>query len=225
MAVFEIFDALRGRSEERVFRRFAKTERGQRILCEKRDLLATLGERATLSALPEGTLGNDYAAFMNREQISANGLVEASETKNEGIDDPDFERFVCRWRDMHDLHHVVMGYGRDLHGEAALLAFTLAQTHTLSLGFIVVMAFLNGDSEDRRMIRDGYRRGRKAKWFVDADWEQLLKEPVEDVRKALGSGQPTAYTPLRSQEAPAAAAHQRRIDCHQHLGPHAAIRR
>ncbi len=204
-AVFEIFDALRGRSEERVFRRFSRTAMGQRILREERDLLATLGDRAALTTLPEGSLGRLYAAFMEKEQISAAGLVEASETQDEPNADPDFQRFVCRWRDMHDLHHVVTGYGRDLHGEAALLAFTLAQTHTLSLGFIVGMAYLNGDAEDRRLIREGYRRGRAAIWFVDADWEHLLHEPIGDVRRVLGCGEPTAYTPLWSQGAPAAA--------------------
>ena len=203
-AVFEIFDALRGRSEERVFRRFAKTPMGRRILSEQRDLLATLNDRAALAALPEGTLGQMYASFMEAEQISAQGLVEASQTQDEPSDDPNFERFVCRWRDMHDLHHVVTGYGRDLHGEAALLAFTLAQTHTLSLGFIVGMAYLNGDAEDRRLIREGYRRGRAAQWFVNADWEHWLHQPIEEVRKALKSGEPTRYTPLWSQGAPAA---------------------
>ena len=205
VAVFEIFDALRGRSEERVFRRFAKTEMGRRILAEERDLLATLSNRAALQALPEGSLGSEYAAFMEQEEISAEGLVEASETQDTPISGPDFERFVCRWRDMHDLHHVVTGYGRDLHGEGALLAFSFGQTRILSLGFIVAMAFLNGDADDRRMIREGYRRGRRAKWFVDADWESLLPLPVAEVRAHLQSGEPVAYKPLWSEGAPAAA--------------------
>lgn len=205
VAVFEIFEALRGRSEERVFRRFKATEMGQRILREERDLLATLRDRDALRTKREGSLGACYASFMEQEQISADGLVEASETKNQGIDDADFQRFVCRWRDMHDLHHVVTGYGRDLHGEAALLAFTLGQTRTLSLWFIVGMAFLNGEAQDRRMIREGYRRGRAAAWFVNADWERLLDTPLDEVRAKLGSGRPVEYTPLWSSGAPAAA--------------------
>lgn len=203
VAVFEIFEALRGRSEERVFHRFKATEMGRRILREERDLLATLRDRGALRGKREDSLGARYAVFMEQEQISADGLVEAS--KNEGIDDPEFQRFVCRWRDMHDLHHVVTGYGRDLHGEAALLAFTLGQTRTLSLWFIVGMAFLNGDTQDRRMIREGYRRGRAAAWFVNADWERLLDTPLDDVRAELRSGRPVEYTPLWSEGAPAAA--------------------
>ncbi len=205
VAVFEIFDALRGRSEERVFRRFRRTGMGRRILREERDLLTTLNDRDALRAMPEGSLGARYAAFMEQEEISADGLVEASEQHSVFREDPAFQRFACRWRDMHDLHHVVTGYGRDLHGEAALLAFTFAQTRTLSLGFIVGMAFLNGDADDRRMISEGYRRGRAARWFVDADWERHLGEPLDAVRRELRSGEAVAYTPLWSDGAPASA--------------------
>jgi len=206
-AVFEILDALRGRSDERVFRRFAASPQGQQILAERRELLQRLSDRATLRALPEDSLGKRYAAFMDAEAISAEELAKASDAqRGEPYADADLQRFVCRWRDMHDLHHVVTGYGRDLHGEAALLAFTFAQTPTLGLGFIIGMAYLNGDAEDRRMIRAGYRRGRRAAWLVNADWEALLERPVSEVRSSLCVGTPPQYTPLWSAGAPAAAA-------------------
>ncbi len=38
------------------------------MLAEKRDILATLSDLESLSALPEGSLGATYAAFMSREQ-------------------------------------------------------------------------------------------------------------------------------------------------------------
>lgn len=206
-AVFEILDALRGRSDERMFRRFAAGSAGRRILAERRDLIRRLCDRPALRGLPEGSLGERYAAFMDAEAISAEGLAEASDAqRGEPYSNADLQRFVCRWRDMHDLHHVVTGYGRDLHGEAALLAFTFAQTPTLGLGFIVGMAYWNGDAEDRRLIRAGFRRGRSSEWLVDADWEALLERPLAEVRVALRVGEPPAYTPLWSAGAPASAA-------------------
>lgn len=205
-AVFEILEALRGGSDERVFRRFAASPQGRQILAEERDLMQRLSDRDSLRALHEGSLGERYAAFMDAEEISAEQLAAAGDAqRGEPYADPNLQRFVCRWRDMHDLHHVVTGYGRDLHGEAALLAFTFAQTPTLGLGFIIGMAYLNGDAEDRRMIRAGYRRGRRATWLVDADWEALLERPVDETRRTLGVGEPPEYTPLWSTGAPASA--------------------
>src|ERR1051326_3587764 len=34
----------------------------------------------------------------------------------------------------------------------------------------------------RRVVFEGYRRGRRAKWLVGADWEALLGRPVEEIR-------------------------------------------
>ena len=77
--VFKIIDALSGDSVGRGFRRFVQTETGRRILAEKRNLVATLSERTRLAALPEGTLGRAYHEFMAEEDLTADGLVEASE--------------------------------------------------------------------------------------------------------------------------------------------------
>src|SRR5262245_11501476 len=77
--VFDIIEALSGRTRTRVGNRFIATESGRRLLSKRPNLLARLSDRASLLALPPGTLGHTYGEFMSREQISADGLVEASE--------------------------------------------------------------------------------------------------------------------------------------------------
>ncbi len=201
--VFVIIDALSGNSGQRQFRRFAKTETGQRILAEQRDILPVLSDREALHALPEGSLGHTYANFMTSEQISADGLVGASEDGGRAIeadDDPDHIRFFMRLRDTHDLWHVTAGYNRDLVGEALLLAFTFAQTRNPGIGAIVAMAYLtSGDVAGARgMIRDAYRRGRRAAWLPAADWESLLKRPIDEVRAELGLEDLPVYEEIRS---------------------------
>lgn len=204
--VFEIISALSGRSGERQFRRFAKTDTGRRILAEERDLLSTLSDREALRALPEGSLGHSYAAFMDAEQISADGLVDASESADrEHHPDPHVDRFFRRLRDAHDVWHVVSGYGRDLRGEATLLSFTFAQERNPGIGFIVAMIYLRGEAEERRMLRDGYRRGKQAAWLPAADWEALLPLPLDTVREQLEVGPPPVYEAVRSEGAPALA--------------------
>jgi ubiquinone biosynthesis protein COQ4 len=208
--VFEVIDALSGRSGERLFERFRATPSGARILAEKRELLPVLADREALRALPPGSLGRSYAEFMGREQISPEGLVEASLEGGRGPDLslPAERRLLgARMRDQHDLWHVVTGYGRDLVGEAALLSFTYAQTRNRGIGLIVAVAYWRaGRSRFRTFLREAHRRGRRAAWLPAADWEALLPRPLQEVRAELGLGEPPGYEALRSAGAPALAA-------------------
>jgi ubiquinone biosynthesis protein COQ4 len=62
-----------------------------------------------------------------------------------------------------------------------------------------------GAKEVRRMIWQGFRRGRRAAWLPAQEWEELLAEPLEAVRERLAVGPPPSYTQLRSEGAPAVA--------------------
>lgn len=205
--VFDIIAALSGNAGERSFQRFLRTPEGQRILTERRDLLATLDDHESLKRLPAGTLGREYAEFVEREQITGQGLADASMTaeRRERTLDPDRELFYARLRDMHDLWHVATGYSRDLIGEAALLAFSYAQTRNRGVGFIVAVAWLKAGREvpyARPLIADGYRRGKRAAWLPGQDWEWLLTQPLTAVRERLALGAPPAYEQQRSAGAP-----------------------
>jgi ubiquinone biosynthesis protein COQ4 len=209
--VFDLIDALSGNSGERMLQRYQSTESGRRILAERRQLLPILSDRERLLALPPGTLGRTYAEFMTREQISADGLVEASQEGGRPKEDlsPERELIGLRMRDSHDLWHVVTGYGRDLVGEACVLAVTYAQTKNRGIGAIVAMAWWKAGQEmpaAREAIRDAYRRGKRAAWLPALEWEALLAKPLTQVREELGFGEPPVYEPMRSAGAPVLAA-------------------
>ena len=209
--VFKIIRALSGNSDERQFKKFQQSEHGPTILAEKRSLVARLSDREYLLSLPEGSLGRVYADFTEREQITPDGLVEASESVPPLQDEVVSERrelFGTRLRDSHDLWHVVTGYGRDLIGEAALLAFTYRQIRNRGIGFIVFVAYFKAGKEfpeERVMIRDGFRRSGKAGWLPGADWEALLERPLAEVRETLGVIPVENYRVVRSEGAPAVA--------------------
>jgi ubiquinone biosynthesis protein COQ4 len=209
--VFKIIRALEGNSGERQFEKFLRSENGPTILAENRSLVDRLSDREYLESLPAGTLGRIYAEFTVREEISPDGLVEASESvpyKNEDLLCPRRVLFGNRMRDSHDLWHVVTGYGRDLIGEGALLAFTYRQIRNRGIGFIVFVAYLKAGRlypEQRVMIRDGFRRSGRAEWLPGADWEALLERPLEEVRATLGVEPVGEYRVVRSEAAPAIA--------------------
>ena len=100
-------------------------------------------------------------------------------------------------RDMHDLWHVTTGYGRDTFGEACLLAFTYAQTRNRGLGII---AFVGTVKLARELgqgifsaVWQGYRAGIRAIWLPEQAWEQLLHQPLDQVRQQLRVGEPAQY--------------------------------
>src|ERR1700751_913257 len=118
--VFLLIEALRGKTTLRQFARFRQTETGRAVLGEQRRLLDRLSDRASLAALPEGTLVRAYYDFMVAEPLSAEGLVEAPRIRRPPAPD-EVPLFRERNREMHDLLLVVTGYGRDLLGEACLV--------------------------------------------------------------------------------------------------------
>jgi ubiquinone biosynthesis protein COQ4 len=208
--VFLITEALRGRSGEIAFEQFRQTEVGQAVLRERRVLLDRLSDRAALAALPPGTLGRAYYDFMAAENLTADGLVEASKTGNAQSRDDDQKLFGARSRDTHDLQHVVTGYGRDGLGEICLLAFGYARSKNRGIGLIALAGMFRAAKKlpgfpVKRAVFEGYRHGRQAARMIHQDWEALLSQPLEEVRRQLNVQPPTRY---REIIATVMAAHQ-----------------
>jgi ubiquinone biosynthesis protein COQ4 len=201
--VFEIVRALSGRTDVRVFKRLLRERGGIDLLVERPDLLVALSDRAALARLPEGSLGRAYLAFMEEAHLTADGLVDASmqgggTEAREGFS-VEAAWFFDRLRDMHDLWHVLTGYGRDEAGEAANLAFTLGQIGNPGVALIVLAAAVLGPTTERfewqRYLFAAWRRGRRAAWLPAARYEELLALPLAEVRARLGLEPPEVAHP------------------------------
>ncbi len=205
--VFTLIDSLSGTAPHRFIRGFNRTETGRRILREQPDIAPVLSDRDKLRALPEGSLGRAYLAFVESEGISPQGIRQASDTESGKSRPAEFVYLNARLRDTHDLWHAATGYQGDVLGELALLAFILGQNWNTAIALIVIAAVMKGfghGREGRGVIRDGFRRGRSSAWLASQDWESLLARPLEDVRKELRLEAPAKYTPVRSSELRAA---------------------
>jgi ubiquinone biosynthesis protein COQ4 len=143
-------------------------------------------------------VGAAYRAFVRAERLSADGLADLSRQRLAQIEQAHpYAWFGRRTRDVHDVWHVLTGYGRDPLGEACLVAFSYAQIRGLGWGLIAIGAALrSGDLAAVRAIWQGYRRGCRAAWLLGEDYEQLLREPLEAARRNLGITPPTAYDAL-----------------------------
>lgn len=198
--VFIILRALGGGEIKKNLTKFRATETGQKVLSEQREIIDILNDREALAQMPEGSLGREYLKFVISENLTADGLVAASDVSENPREDipEDFLRFQLRLRDSHDLWHVTTDYERDGLGELCLLAFTYAQTRNKGLAFIVAIATLSDmrrypKSKVVRAVREGYRHGNQAEWLVAADWEALLHKPLAQVRGELGFRSPSQY--------------------------------
>ncbi|MFO0683895.1 MAG: Coq4 family protein [Sandaracinus sp.] len=199
--VFTIIESLSGHAPQRLVDGFRASASGRRLLAERPDIVPLLADRARLRAMPEGSLAHAYLAFVESENITADGLVAASEAGEIGLREKgsDLDYISQRLRDTHDLWHAISGYKGDLIGEASLLGFSLAQTHNPGIAMIVVTGIFRIRQLDAvGLIAGGIKRGLAAAWFPAVEWEDLLPLPLEAVRSRLGIEAAPAYEPLRT---------------------------
>ena len=199
--VFHIIQALNGGSTRRDFLRFMKTTAGRDLLNQRAFLPDMLDNHEPLKALPVGTVGRTYVDFMQREGLTANGLVEESlahRNEHESYDD-DLLWYIDRLRDTHDMYHVLTGYGRDALGEASLLGYTHSQHGGAGVSFI---AYMGGrqiakeapkDARVKDVLAEGRRNGKAAKRIIEQDIMALLDQPIEEVRERLNIAKPVLY--------------------------------
>ncbi|PXA98524.1 ubiquinone biosynthesis protein [Nostoc sp. 3335mG] len=209
--VFRIMRALNADTSHRNYARLLREPGGGRIAYDRIELTRRFSDREWLDALPAGSVGAQYRAFLDRTGFSAQGLADISYADGEGWQDAPHPVawFGRRERDVHDIWHVLTGYTAEEHlGEACLVAFSYAQTGGLGwaaigLGAALKSLRVTGERAFAKAVWEGYRHGRRARWLHAEDYEALLAEPLDAARRRLNIAEPVAYhaaqTRLREQ--------------------------
>jgi len=203
--VFEIVQALSGGSGKKLFKRFSATPYGQRVLNEPVRLEDILGDRETLRAHPEGSVARAYLEFMEGEDLTPDGLIDAAEEA--GIDfhsETQFEEFRRMFLHLdvsHDLWHVLTGYGRDALGELCNLVYTRKQTGNPGFKLIVMIGFVALKLERsgvaiQKSLAEAKRNSRDTSWILEHDVEELLALPLSDARRRLNIVEPVIYNSI-----------------------------
>lgn len=197
--VFKILEALRGDSLGRALKRMRADDQGAALLKSRPSIVEKLNDREALLAMPEGSIGRAYYDFVHREGLSADGLIASSEEAPRVDSIGYHERWLGdRLRDIHDLQHVMTGYGRDTLGEICLLSFMTAQTPARGIDFIIFMGRKKSQKDMpelpiKDLVAEGRRIGKTTDWMLLTHWEDRLHEPLSDVRKELGFEAPEQY--------------------------------
>ncbi|NQX94361.1 MAG: hypothetical protein HRT64_05485, partial [Erythrobacter sp.] len=177
------------------------SDKGQRFLREGADIPGSLDDHARWADLPPNSVAQKYMAFMKREGLSAQGLVDESHSWAPAESRPQdlTQWYFDRLRDTHDLFHVLTGYGRDALGEASLLGFSYEQNGNPGVIFIAyagarqIKKVSGTKAPIYGAVREGQRLGKAAAKLAHEDVDALMREDIDAARKRLGIGKPETY--------------------------------
>ena len=197
--VFEIMRALSGGSIARGYNRMLGTMEGGRQAFLREELAHKLDDPVWLAKFPVGSVGGAYREFREARGFTAEGLADEARKVAPLVDAPHpVIWYSRRLRDVHDIWHVLTGYGTDALGEACVVSFSYGQTGNLGFAFIGWGAAREIRREAptvpaRRAVWQAWRNGRAAQWLPGLDYEALFEQPLEQARDQLGIRPATVY--------------------------------
>lgn len=152
-----------------------------------------------LRALPPGTLGGEYARFLDANGIEP--LAISAGLRERFRDSP----YALRYTATHDLHHVLTGFDTGLAGEAGVVAFNVGQGSApigrVMLWVVRVLYAIVSPSQARTIwhnVRVGLRLGRRAELVIAEPIESSFEEPLDRVRARLRIPDPRSAEVLPS---------------------------
>ena len=161
----------------------AESTAGRALLAERPALHRGSVDLDLLRKLEGGTVGRAYAQYYADNEILP--FESPYEVRNDGD-------YLMKWyRETHDLHHIVTGYGTDPVGEMELQAFALG-----NLGFRHALFILALTAVLRPLgiapvwtywsrLRAAYRRGKRTRNLFSVRYERYFGETVETLRADL----------------------------------------
>ncbi len=143
-----------------------------------------------LERLPDGSLGREYARF-----IQSNGITPLKTLLAMGEPTTTVQYLFRRAYKLHDLMHVVLGADASVLGEVRIVSFTLGQTRrrdgrapALALAVLFLNIALRRPHEIQEAIRlsaQWLAAGERSPWHVTCRVEDYLEKPVEEARAWL----------------------------------------
>lgn len=190
--VFAIYEALPSKHFIPRARALTLSEEGQALRAAEPFLPPILDDHAALRKLPAGSVAHAYCDFMEREGLSAAGLVAESEKTGRPKYEDLIQWYGFRQRDTHDLMHVLTGYGRDALGEQCVLLFTHGQQPApghLLLGYAGaynIVKQIKSKAPVWRAVREAHRIGNACPPLVGMSIRDLLAMDLAEARRNFG---------------------------------------
>ena len=189
----ELIFAMAGPGLQSTYDRFLASSDGRDLLERRPDITEVLTDPDRLERCPKGSLGHAYLDFMSTNRLDA-GLYDDTYHDLPAIADrlgwdDDFHYVVHRGIALHDVLHVLGGYGPDIGGEFGVLGFTHGQVGGWvtagGIGLMMVIPVGVPRSDRLRYWRESVSRGRSARLLFAAPYEDWIDDPLDVVRSRL----------------------------------------
>jgi ubiquinone biosynthesis protein COQ4 len=181
--VLVLAEAVNAEAIGRALEHLREDPEGRALLAEQPRIDRDHIDFEALRRLPEGTLGREYARFLDD-----NGITPDVFAKLPDVGDPRAEYVMLRMRQTHDLWHVLTGYLPDVRGEILLQAFTYGQTRAPSSLLLALFGTVRWPLRwpgHVQALRTAFQRGKTAAFLPLFRWEEHWSTPVSDLRARL----------------------------------------
>jgi len=181
-------DALDGPAFQNVARRMWADPTGERLMREQPRINLEAVDWRALSMLPIDTLG--YSLWHHFYDNDILGYVELGEPIVRWDEDTEYAKW--RYRETHDIRHVLLGLGIEGHEEVVLQTFQCAQQFQILSAGIAIVGGVKHAIIDRaflpivtRMPR-AWRTGKRARFLSLVYFEDLWEMNLHELRETLG---------------------------------------
>jgi ubiquinone biosynthesis protein COQ4 len=166
-------------------RMWREAPEGRRLLDQRPTLQGRDLDLDALARLPAGTLGHEFMRYLRDNGIEP--FVTAFPIES------DVDYLSKRYRETHDLFHVITGYGTDVVGEMELQAFVLGnlgvRQAVLILAYAIPLQIKQGGFKDfgtyLGRLRAAYHRGRHSREMLSVSYEKLWEQPVSALAELM----------------------------------------
>ncbi|MEM7726368.1 MAG: Coq4 family protein [Cyanobacteria bacterium P01_A01_bin.45] len=193
-SVFDVVDGMKNTDASKFALKYIQSDSGVEKIIQER-YTPDIPNIEALLKYPPISLGYTYASYLKESNFQADFYRKLE------VED-DISYLLLRMRQVHDIWHIITGFGTDSIGELGLQAFSLAQTR-LPLAVILLAGGLlrtlikSPDTMGSLLdnIAIGYRMGAKAKPFLAQKWEENWERPLDEIRKELNVELVESYIP------------------------------
>ncbi|VDM58116.1 unnamed protein product [Angiostrongylus costaricensis] len=171
---------------EKIRQRMESDVVGLRILTERPRVTNETVDREYLRGLPENTLGNEYAKFLDNLKTSPDARPPVRFVQN-----AELVYVMQRYRETHDFNHILLQMPTNMLGEVTVKYFEAIQ-------FGLPMCVTAGIFGAARLGKNHRKRflTRNLPWVVEqalqsrfllaVDWENHWEEPILSLQKKVG---------------------------------------
>ncbi|KAL7671014.1 hypothetical protein ACOME3_005927 [Neoechinorhynchus agilis] len=173
------------RALKSIRQRMMEDDNGRKILEEKPLITSKTVDLDLLSQLPPETFGNHYFQFLKNYNYSPDERRAVY-----FVDDPELAYVMLRYRQLHDLTHVILGQPTNLLGEIVVKRFEATQ-YALPMCILgsTFASWRLGPKHSAKYLNQYLpwviQTAKRARLFINCKFEDHWTTPIDKLRRSL----------------------------------------